>query len=142
MVLRAHEVMHRDVLVVDGELSALEVARRMVEARKGYAIVNEEGKALGIVTEWDFLEKVLAKELDPRSVKIREIASKPLISCDKDTPTEEVVEMMVEKGVRRLIVLDNGSVVGVITSKDILKIFKQYVDRISSIVARFSLTPF
>lgn len=142
MVLRAHEVMHKDVLLVDGELSALEVARRMVEARKGYAIVNEDGKALGIVTEWDFLEKVLAKELDPRSVKIKEIASKPLISCEKDTPTEEVVEMMVEKGVRRLIVLDKGSVVGVITSKDILKIFKQYVDRISSIVARFSLTPF
>jgi IMP dehydrogenase len=49
---------------------------------------------------------------------------------------------MVSKGIRRLIVMDKDTVVGVITSKDILAIFKKYVDEISSIVARFSATPF
>lgn len=142
MVLRAHEVMHTDVLTVEGNLSVLDAAKLMVQSRKGYAIVTEGGKPLGIVTEWDFLEKVMSKELDPKAVAIRDIASKPLVSCGKDTPTDEVVEIMVSRGIRRLIVVDNDKVVGVITSKDILGIFKKYVDQISSIVARFSASPF
>jgi len=142
MVLRAREIMHTDILMVEADLSVLATAQRMAQSHKGYAIVAEGGKPMGIVTEWDLVEKVLAKELDPRSIKVGSIASRPLISCDKETPTEEVVEIMVSKGVRRLLVVDGEAVVGVITSKDILRIFKEYVDQISSIVARFSATPF
>jgi CBS domain-containing protein len=142
MVLKAKEIMHTDLLVVESNLSVVDVAKRMVDAHRGYAIVSEAGKPVGIVTEWDFVKKVLAKELDPRVLKIGDLASKPLVSCDKDTPTEDVVELMVTKGIRRLIVMDGESVVGVITSKDILNIFKKYVDEVSSIVARFSATPF
>lgn len=142
MVLKAREVMHTDFLIVDGDITALEAAKRMAEAHKGYAIVSEGGKPVGIVTEWDFLEKVVAREADPKGIRIRELASAPLVGCDKETPTEEVVELMVSKGIRRLIVMDKDTVVGVITSKDILAIFKKYVDEISSIVARFSATPF
>ncbi|MEM0272428.1 MAG: CBS domain-containing protein [Thermoprotei archaeon] len=142
MVLKAKEVMHTDFLMVNAELSALEAAKRMAYAHKGYVIVSEGNKPIGIVTEWDFLEKVIAREVDPKAVSIRELASSPLIACDKDTPTENVVELMVSKGIRRLIVMEKEAVVGVITSKDILSIFKKYVDEISSIVARFSATPF
>src|SRR5579875_288743 len=141
MVLKAKEVMHTDFLMVDGDITALEAAKRMAEAHKGYAIVSEGGKPMGIVTEWDFLQKVVAKEADPKGIRIRELASAPLVGCDKETPTEEV-GLMVNKGIRRLIVMDRDTVVGVITSKDILAIFKKYVDEISSIVARFSATPF
>jgi CBS domain-containing protein len=142
MVLKAKEIMHPDFLSLEGDFTAFEAAKRMVEARRGYAIILAQGAPIGIVTEWDFLEKLVNKKIDPQTVKISELMSSPLAACDKETPTEEVVEIMVKRGIRRLVVTDKERVVGVITSKDILSIFKKYVDEISSIVARFSATPF
>ncbi len=142
MVLKAKDIMHKDFMEIEDDLTVAEASRKMVERRRGYAIVNHEDRPVGMLTEWDFLEKLVAPGKDPSSITVSVIMTSPLVVTDKETPTEEVVELMVQKGIRRLVVTDAGRVVGVITSRDILSIFKKYVDEISSIVARFSASPF
>jgi CBS domain-containing protein len=129
--------MHRDVLTTEPTATALECARRMVEARKGYAIVLEEGRLHGIVTEWDFLAKVIARGADPGATPIATIASSPVTSCDADTPTHEVVEQMAREGIRRMVVTHDGRVVGMITSRDVIAAFKPYVDKISADISGY-----
>jgi signal-transduction protein with cAMP-binding, CBS, and nucleotidyltransferase domain len=140
VVLKARDIMTKDFIILDASTDCLSAAKRMAEHHKGFVIVSRQGKPAGIVTEWDFLEKIVAAEVDSRSVKLESVMSDPLVYCDMETPTEEAIQLMVEKGVRRLLVREGENVVGVITSRTVLEIFKRYVDEITALVARFSST--
>ncbi len=139
MVFQAKEIMDPDLLTFDEETDALSGARRMVEARKGYAVVTRAGPppATGIVTEWDYLEKVVAPGRDPAQFRMKQLASWDVRYCAPETPTDEVASTMADLGVRRMLVKSGDRVVGVITSKHLLAIFRQYVDRLSSEIAGF-----
>ena len=145
MVLLAKNIMDAAILSMDDGTDALTCARAMVAQRKGYAIVTHEGpkNVTGIVTEWDFLEKVLTSGKDPAKILLRDIASPNLQSCAPDTPTDEVVTTMAKLGVRRLVVRSGTEVVGVITTRNILATFRQYIDKLSSEIAGYqsSSTP-
>ena len=145
MVLVAKDIMDASILALDDETDALTCARAMVVQRKGYAIVTHGGPktVAGIVTEWDFLEKVLVGGRDPSQVRLKDLASSNLQACSPDTPTDEVVNTMARLGVRRLVVRSGEQVVGVITTRNILSTFREYVDRLSSEIAGYqsSTTP-
>jgi signal-transduction protein with cAMP-binding, CBS, and nucleotidyltransferase domain len=136
MVVKAREIMHTDLMTADPATTALACARRMVEAHHGYAVLLKDGRMEGIVTEWDFLAKVVARGTDPATIPISSIASTPVRSCDAETPTDEVVQRMAQEGIRRMLVTQGGRVVGMITSKDVIKAFKPYVDKISADISR------
>ena len=145
MVLLAKNIMDASVLATDEETDALSCARAMVAQRKGYSIVTH-GTAktvVGIVTEWDFLEKVLVTGKDPTTIPVKELASSIVHSCPPDMPTDEVVTMMARLGVRRLVVRSGDQVVGVITARNVLATFRQYIDKLSSEIAGYqsSSTP-
>ena len=129
--------MHTPVLTVDPTSTALDCARRMAEARQGYAVLLKEGQMVGIVTEWDFLAKVLARGIDPATTSVGTFASTPVTMCDADDPTDQVVERMARSGIRRMVVTQGGRAVGVITSKDVIEAFKPYIDKLSADISRF-----
>jgi signal-transduction protein with cAMP-binding, CBS, and nucleotidyltransferase domain len=139
MVFQAKDIMDPNFLTVDEESDALSCARRMVAARKGYVVLTRTGTPRwgGIATEWDFLEKILAPGLDPSQVRMKQIASPELRSCSPDTPTDEVASSMADLGIRRMLVRSGDQVLGVITSKNVLSVFRQYIDRLSSEIAGF-----
>ena len=145
MVLLAKDIMDAAILSMDEETDAMTCARAMVSQRKGYSIVTRGGPkaVVGIVTEWDFLEKVLAAGKDPSKVRLKELASSNLQSCAPETPTDEVVNTMARLGVRRLVVRVGDEVVGVITTRNILSTFRKYIDKLSSEIAGYqsSATP-
>lgn len=136
MVVKAREIMHSDVMTVDPATTALACARQMVAAHKGYAVLLKEGRMQGIVTEWDFLAKVVANGVDPATIPVASLASSPVSSCDVDLPTDQVVARMAQEGIRRMVVTQGGRVVGMITSRDVIKAFKPYVDKISADISR------
>jgi CBS domain-containing protein len=137
VVVKAREIMHTDVLTVDPEATAFECARRMVEAHQGYAILLKEGRLAGIVTEWDFLAKVVARGVDPATTPVAALSSTPVATCDADTPTDEVVARMAREGIRRMVVTHAGRVVGMITSRDVITAFKPYIDKLSADISGF-----
>ena len=138
MVLYAKDIMKRYTKQVDGGLTALEGAKIMAEDHVGFLIIREDGKPAGIVTEWDYVSKIVANGIDPSKILLRDIMTKPLTYIDPNTPTDQVATLMAQKGIRRLPVIDNGELVGVITSRDILRIFREYVDKITTLIASFS----
>lgn len=145
MVQRAKDIMDTALLTLDENTDALAGARAMVARRKGYAIVTRGGPnaIVGIVTEWDFLEKIVAGGADPSSVPLRDLASPTVYACSPDTPTHEVVARMATLGVRRMVVRTDDRVLGVITARDVLAIFRPYIDKLSSEIAGYqsNLTP-
>lgn len=141
MVLLAKDIMDRNVLFAPAGLDARSAARQMVGARKGYIVLQDDaGRVAGIVTEWDFLEKVLAPGRDPGSVALREIGTSVVHACAPETPTDEVVATMAHHGIRRMMVRSGDRVVGIITSRTVLAHFREYVDRITAEIAGYQQT--
>jgi len=140
-VLHAKDIMETTVLTVDEGMDALACARTMAQQHKGYAVLTRgPGTIAGIVTEWDFLAKVVAPGLDPAKVRVRDIATSEVDSCAPETPTDEVVATMSERGIRRMVVRSGDRVLGIITARNVLKMFRQYVDKVSSEIAGYQAT--
>ena len=145
MVLLAKDIMDASILTVDEETDALTCARAMVAQHKGYAIVTRGPTKImaGILTEWDYLQKVVAAGEEPSQVRVKQLATADPKSCAPDTPTDEVVMTMAQQGIRRMVVRSGDQVVGVITAKNVLTNFRQYIDKLSSEIAGYqsSSTP-
>jgi CBS domain-containing protein len=141
MVLYAKDLAEQKFISLPPETNALEAARSMKEKHQGYVIVAADGTPQGIVTEWDYLSKVVAEGKDPSKVILRDLMSQGLISVAADEGIEGVAKTMTERGVRRLLVLQDGKVIGVITSRTILARFSEYVDKISVTIARLQAPP-
>jgi signal-transduction protein with cAMP-binding, CBS, and nucleotidyltransferase domain len=137
MVRKAADLMDSAVLVVDSGTDVLTCAKQMTDHRQGYAILaGGEHPISGIVTEWDIVSKVVAAGIDPSTVPVSAIASKPVVTCSADLPTDQAVELMVARGVRQMVVTRGDHVVGVITTRTLLRSFRKYVDEISSDIAK------
>ena len=116
-----NQVMNKDVLTSDKSTSLQDAAQKMKKSNIGCVIVTDDTNPLGIITERDFVTKVAA-EGRPLFTEISEVMSSPLITIDPEETIWEASEMMKEKGIHKLPVKENGKIVGIITTTDIVKI--------------------
>jgi len=131
--------MGKNCQIVSGDKSALEGSKLMAERQQGYIIVGNDKIPEGIVTEWDYINKIISKKVDPSSIPLKEIMTTPLTSVPSDTPMEKVANLMAKKGIRRLLVIDDNKLSGIITSRDILKFFSEYVSDMVEIASKFGI---
>jgi len=137
MVLVAKDIAEKEFLSLSRETTALEAARQMKAKKHGYAIVaSSAGSPEGIVTEWDYLSKIVAEGRDPSHVKLGDIMTSDLVSVDANVGLDQVAELMAHRGIRRVLVLKDRKVIGVITAGIMLSRLKEYVDKVSSTIAR------
>ena len=107
--------MDAKVVSSDASSTVLDAIKKMVELNIWSLVVEKDGLPLGVVTERDILRRCIAKGLRMENVRIEEIMTSPLITIEPDAHIGEVMEKMVEKGIRRVYVVENGKVVGRIT---------------------------
>jgi signal-transduction protein with cAMP-binding, CBS, and nucleotidyltransferase domain len=137
MVLVAKDIVEKEFLSLSRETTALEAARQMKAKKHGYAIIaSSAGSPEGIVTEWDYLSKIVAEGRDPSHVKLGDIMTSDLVSVDANVGLDQVAELMAHRGIRRVLVLKDRKVIGVITAGVMLSRLKEYVDKVSSTIAR------
>jgi CBS domain-containing protein len=136
------DVMNRDVEVIDGNISLNEAAKVMFEKKRGCLLVLESGKLSGIVTERDFVWKVVAKGLDSSKLKTREIMSSSVITVDPDTDLAKAAELMVEHGIRGLPVAKDGIIYGIIGTRHIVSNFYDYMDKVTRDLLQHTYTIF
>lgn len=125
------DYMSKDLATVDVGASTLVVSKLMAEKGISYIIVLEKGQPTGIVTEWDLVMKVMAKERDPSTVKVSEVMSTPLITVDLGASVEDAVKTMAKYRIRRLPVVRQNVMYGIFTSRDLTKHFSKYEDRVT-----------
>ncbi|BDC35724.1 MAG: CBS domain-containing protein [Candidatus Methanoliparum thermophilum] len=116
------EIMSTSIIGISPDDPADIAARRMSRHDVGNLIVMEDKKAIGIVTEEDFVRKIVAKNFLPRSVKIRDIMTSSLITISPNADVISAMEIMFKRNIRRLPVVSDGELVGIITFRDILSI--------------------
>jgi predicted transcriptional regulator len=113
--------MTKEIVTIDEGETALEAARIMAERGISSLIVVKDGLPMGIITERDFVKKVCAKQLEPSVIKVGTLMSKIRTIADPDTPIQVAVQRMANKGIRRLPIIQEGKVVGIITVTDLAR---------------------
>ncbi len=123
------DVMSSPVVTTDEDAPSNKIAKLMSENKLGCVIVtNEDGKALGIITERDLVTRVLAKNLQPAAVKAREIMTAPLATIEPEAAINEAARRMSRLDIRRLGVIYKGDLIGLISSKDILSVVPELIE--------------
>ncbi|MDA4111287.1 MAG: CBS domain-containing protein [Thaumarchaeota archaeon] len=141
MVLYAKDIVESDFISLTPDTSALEAAKLMKEKKHGFAIIIKDGKPYGIVTEWDYLSKIVAEGKSAATVNLKEIMTENLVTVQGNLGIDAVSKLMAEKGIRRILVMERDRLVGVITSKTILSRLEEYINRVSAQIARLQ-SPF
>ena len=120
MVLTATvESIVRPIVSLDKNKSARDGGQKMLELKIGSVVVSDGGKFVGIVTERDLLEKVIAPGKDPGRVTLGDMMSSPLITIEAKQGLGEATSLMLQKKVRRLIATENGKMIGIFTQRDL-----------------------
>ncbi|MBI5441071.1 MAG: CBS domain-containing protein [Deltaproteobacteria bacterium] len=117
---RVCDAMAPDALILSGEATVGHAANAMREAGAGAVIVEDQGRPVGIVTERDLVLRVLANNLDPKGVRLREIMSTPLYSVPSDAYLYKAMGFMRTHKVLFLPVVDDGRLVGLLSIRDVL----------------------
>ncbi len=105
---------------MDGNRSVSEAAQTMREKRIGSIIVEAHGNPVGIVTERDMVYKLIAEDLMDSRIMLRKIMSSPVLTVDSETQLIDALKIMEDNDFRRLLVVENGKPVGLLTQDSIL----------------------
>src|SRR3989454_9197472 len=114
--------MSKNVLYLPEASTVVEAARSMQKNGIAAAIVTKNGKPVGIVTERDILYKVVAGGMDPRKAKVSEIMSSPIQTIEDDSKAGEALAKMTRLEIRRLAVMHEGKIVGLVVQKGIVAV--------------------
>jgi len=123
------DVMSSPVITATEDMPLNEVAMLMKKHNIGCIVVNDKnGKPVGIITERDVVERVVAENIKPGEIRAKEIMSKPLVTIDSEKSINDAAREMSRFNIRRLVVMYKGDLVGIISSKDILAVTPELIE--------------
>jgi len=123
--MQIHEFMSTKVESIDADRSVYDAVEIMVDQHLRSLAVKVSGKSGktsidGVVTARDIVFRVLAKGINPRNVKVSEIASRPIVCISQKMDIEDAARLMEKSNIARLFVCDGEKVIGVISLLDIM----------------------
>ena len=111
--------MTKAIISVNTETTVFQVAKMMEQGGIGAVLVKKDGHLSGIITDRDYATKIVSHNL-PSNTPVEQIMSSPLITINCDESISAAAKRMTSKKIRKLAVTDNGDVVGLITSTDLV----------------------
>ena len=118
---KIREVMTPAPETIQADRTATEAARKMKEADAGMIPVMTNGNLLGTVTDRDIALRIVAEGKDPQSTLVGEIASTDPITVAPDEDLDAALEKMAKHQVRRLPVVEDGRLIGVVAQADVAR---------------------
>jgi CBS domain-containing protein len=116
------EAMKTNLAIVKPTTSVLDAAKIMKKRKLGNILIVEKKRPIGILTESDILRKIVAEGKNAKDIQVKNVMSTPVIVIDPYVTLEEAMKTMGKCNVRRLPVIENNELIGIITQKDISRI--------------------
>jgi CBS domain-containing protein/uncharacterized protein (DUF2267 family) len=108
------------LVVLKPNANVLEAARALENNDVGAIVVQHEGRIAGIVTDRDLAVRVLARGLDPRETSLNQVMTRDVVTLPPDASRTEAMQLMQTSRIRRIPLVEEGRVVGVVTFDDLL----------------------
>jgi len=118
--MRVNQVMVKNPITINPEATVRDAARVMRDKGIGSVIIVDERKPVGILTERDIVRRITAVGLNPETLTVEKVCSKPVVAVNDILEVDDAVDIMRDNKIRRLVIVDNNDdVVGILTSDDI-----------------------
>lgn len=122
MINTARDIMTIKPRTVTPSTGLPETARLMRDLDVGMLpICDDSGTLLGVVTDRDLVIRCIAEDLDPRATTVEALATGAPVTVTADAPVDDVLNTMADHQLRRLLVVENGALVGIISEADIAR---------------------
>jgi CBS domain-containing protein len=123
------DIMTRSVITAKESDTAADAAKLMARHNIGCVLVSgRKGETIGIITERDIVQRIAAKNLVPSKVTVAEAMSKPVVTIKSGADITDAAKLMNQRKIRRLAVMENGKLLGILTMKDILEVTPAIID--------------
>jgi CBS domain-containing protein len=120
------QVVKRKAVIVKPDDTVHRVAKILSKNKVGSAVVVKDDEIVGIITDRDILDKVVAKGRDPKTIKVKEVMTENPITIEDDYEVQDAIDKMMDKGIRRLLVTRLGRPIGFVTAADLLAALNTY----------------
>jgi CBS domain-containing protein len=114
------DIMNKDVVTIEANKTVFDAAERMSSEEVGCLIVVIKAFPVGIITERDIVRRIVAKR-NSVDLKVAEVMTKTLITVEPDTSLKEAARVMSTNKIRRLPVLKNNKLVGIVVASDFVR---------------------
>ena len=116
--------MRKNVITIEYDKNALEAACLISEKDISFLVIMENDSPIGVLSESDFVRRLAADDKKSSEVMISEIMSRKFRWVEPETKIEDAIQKMINNNIRRLIILENGKLVGVITQTDLTEFLR------------------
>ena len=116
---QVRDIMQKNVITIQENKSALDAAKLISEKDISFLVIVKDDKPIGVITERDFVRKIAAQDKQASLIPLSEIMSYKFRWVEPSTEIEDAVQKMLNHNIRRLIVLEDEKLVGVITQTDL-----------------------
>ena len=137
---QVRDIMEKNVITIDHTKNALDASVILKEKEISFLVILKEGKPEGIVSERDIVRKIAAEDAKSSQIQIEEIMSKKFKWVEPETEVEHAVQKMLNNNIRRLIVLEDEKLAGVITQTNLAEVLRSKllinatVDNVNSVL--------
>jgi CBS domain-containing protein len=134
--LKVSDVMVREVITIDENSTVKEAAEVMNKFEIGCLIAVRKGKAVGIITERDLLKRVVAEAKDVNKTRVKDVMSSPLVVVEPGMDLEEAVKLMFQMKIKKLPVVEEKRLVGLVSLTDIARFQPQMIKILKQLATR------
>ncbi len=122
------EIMSATPITISADATVVEAASLMRDREVGSLVVLEDSRPIGIVTERDVVTKVAASNKPSQATIVRDIMTSPLVAVHPHQEVAEAAKVMAARKIRRLPVIKEGKLVGMLTENDIIRVWPQLIE--------------
>lgn len=128
------EMARTDVVTVDPETTTREISRLLEEENVGSVIVTEDETPVGIVTDRDLALDVIGEGKNSATIAAADVMTEDLFTVETGESIYDVLEGMRERGVRRVPVVEDGDLAGIVTLDDFIVLLTSELENVSGVV--------
>ena len=132
--MQVKDAMNPKVIVATKRISVKEAARIMTKFKIGSLVILEKEEIIGIITESDIIRKVVAAGQDESNVLLEQVMTKEVVTVDAEKDLGEACQMMVDHKIKRMPVLYEGNLVGIITTTDIIAVEPKLIAELAKVM--------
>lgn len=132
------DIARSSVVTADPDASAASIAQKLESNNVGSVVITDGTTPVGIVTDRDLALTMVDDGADPSVTTARDVMGEDLITADKSEGAFDLCSTMCDNGVRRMPIVDDGELVGIVTLDDMLQLLADELQHLSTVVARES----
>ena len=130
--------MAKNVVTIDCNETVLDACEKYRKYKVGCLVVMDKDLIVGILTERDIIERIMLKNRNPKETKVRDIMSPNIITIHALAPIEKAAYIMRENSIKKLPVVLNNKIVGIITVTDISRVVPAFSETIDNLIQCYS----